>query len=94
MDIAHPKDYAHSLHFVQLFCGLVQVSFTHIIQDYRTVTSAIILLPQCQWNNLKRWINKCHISIKNDNAIITKQNYMHISCDVLNVIFLAKHNFA
>ena len=94
MEITHPKNYTHGFRFVPLFCSSVQVSFTHIIQDYCIVTGAIILLPQYQWNNLKIWINKCHLSIKKDNATTTKQNYMYILWDELNVMSLAKHDFA
>ena len=39
---AHANEYAHSLWFALFCCGLVQVSFTHILQDYST---------QCQKSN-------------------------------------------
>ena len=55
----HSERYTHSSCFDVFCCGLVEVNFTHILQDYFTGTGAILWLPQCWWSNPVRywWIN-------------------------------------
>ena len=68
----NPTNHASGSHFATLWCGLVPVDFTHILQGYFTSTGAIIWLPQWQWSNSEEYRFMNHIHLINSVFVIKK----------------------
>ena len=55
-----------------LYCGMVLVDFTHILQGCFSGAGAIIRLPQRRWSNPEEWI--AWHRLKNKNMATTKRS--------------------